>query len=93
MDSSMKSIDDIAMAAVNAYFQINASKISVMGCEDVAKLYTHAYLDSRKVVKRVMDEQKLNTFQNRIEKANEGHSNMNMSNLNLPDDDLGKRFK
>ena len=90
MESEMKSVDDIAMAAVNAYFQVNSNKIAAMGYDEVASLYTRAYLESRKIVKKTIDNEKLNMFQNRVEKAIDGISNSDVYNLNLSKVDLSK---
>ena len=88
MENGMKSVDDIAMAAVNTYFQANPTKIAEMDVEDFAGLFARSYYGARKVVKRVVDEQKLNMFPNRVEQAIDGPSKPDLSG-----EDLGKQFK
>ena len=62
MENGMKSVDDIAMAAINVYFQADSARVVKMNVEAFAELFTHAYYDARKAVIRVVEEQKQNPF-------------------------------
>lgn len=89
MENGTKSVDDIAMAAVNAYFQMHAPQSVTMGYDEVAELYVRAFLDSRKIVQRALNDERLK-FAPKAEQpaAAEVPSDLDTSNLDLLDDDF-----